>query len=405
MDAVDRETLLRLAATSEWPCVSIYMPTDRLGIHTDADRIRLRNLVREASEHLVADGMRAVAAEALLAPALRLASEDAVWAGGPDGLALFLTASGTEPLWVGVPMPELAVVGDRLYLRPLFSAYAGQSRIWALAIDINRCRLFKLERGGVDEVPLPAGTPLSLAEELKYDIREEQLQYHTVPGATPEGAQGVNSVMFHGHGGEKDVDKVERERFMTELSRGVVTRIGAESADPLVMLGVDYLLEEFRTVSDYAHIAPEQVVGATDYLSASDIRKRVLDVLEPRREAVALADVEEYRALIGTGHASDDAAQIVAAAATGRVKTLLMDDSSGPWGYFDRESFDVTHLCQQEPRYLRDTMATPNDPDMRECGWDLVDLAASETVRHGGVVRAFRGEDSPITGAAAVYRY
>lgn len=405
MDAVDRETLLRLAATSEWPCVSIYMPTDRLGIHTDADRIRLRNLVREASEHLVADGMRAVAAEALLASALRLASEDAVWAGGPDGLALFVTATGTEPLWVGVPMPELAVVGDRLYLRPLFAAYRGEKKAWALALDSNKTRLFHLDPASIEEVALPKGTPTSLAEEAKYDLHEESLQYHTVPGATPEGAQGVNAAMFHGHGAEQDFDKVARGQFMLQLSRGVVERIGAESAEPLVLLGVENMIDEFRANSGYAHIAPEQVVGATDYLSASDIRKRVLDVLAPRREAAALADVEEYRALVGTGHASDDAAQIVAAAATGRVKTLLMDDGSGPWGYFDRENFDVTHLCQQEPRYLRDTMSTPNDPDMRECGWDLVDLAASETVRHGGVVRAFRGEDSPITGAAAVYRY
>jgi hypothetical protein len=210
--------------------------------------------------------------------------------------------------------------------------------------------------------------------------------------------------MFHGQGGEKDTDKIQRQRFMQELGKGVMERIGAGS-EPLVLLGVDYLIEEFRAASSYAHIAPEKVEGATDYLTPADVHRKVLAALKPRMDAAAMADVEEYRGLAGTGKASSEAAEVLAAAATGRVKTLIMDDSSGPWGWFDRTTFDVTHLCEIEPRYLRDTMDAPAEFDMFECGWDLVDLAAAETVRHNGTVRAYRGEDSPITGVAAVFRY
>jgi hypothetical protein len=405
MDAIDKDTLLRLAGRAEWPSVSIYLPTDKLGIHTDADRIRLRNLIKQAGERLVADGLKVTQADAMLAGTLDLSATDAPWAGGPQGLAVFVTPASTEALWLDVGMPELVVVGDRFYVRPLYAAYRGEKKAWALAIDSNKTRLFHLDPASIEEVTLPKGTPTSLAEEAKYDLHEESLQYHTVPGATPEGAQGVNAAMFHGHGGEQDFDKVARGQFMLQLSRGVVERIGAESAEPLVLLGVDNMIDEFRANSDYAHIAPEKVVGATDYLSPADVLREVLAVLAPRVEAAGIADVEEYRQLAGTGKSSSEPSEIVAAAATGRVKTLIMDDSSGPWGYFDRTNFDVTRLCKVEPRYLRDTAAAPSDPDMFECGWDLIDLAAAETVRHGGTVRAFRGEASPIQGAAAVFRY
>jgi len=40
-----------------------------------------------------------------------------------------------------------------------------------------------------------------------------------------------------------------------------------------------------------------------------------------------------------------------------------------------------------------------------EVGWDLVDLAAAETTLHGGEVHAFVGEDAPVRGVAAVFRY
>ena len=406
MDVIDRDTLLRLAGRAEWPSVSIFLPTDHTGIHTDADRIRLRNLVRDAHEHLVADGLRSAEADALLEGALAAASDEPLWAGGPSGLALFASSSGVETFWLNTVLPEQVIVGDRFYLRPLYVALPHSAKVWALAIDSNHTRLFHLDRSSVDEVALPAGTPLSVADDTQYDVREESLQYHTVPGATPQGVSpGSNAAMFHGHGGSKDIVKMERQRFMQELSRGVVATIGAQSADPLVLLGVEYLMADFRVVSDYAHIAPEQVAGATDQLSPADVQRAVIAALEPRMQDATRAAVDEYKAVAGTAHASSNASEIVAAAAAGRVKTLLMDDSSGPFGWFDRSTFDVTHLCPVTPRYLRDSMQAPNDADIFECGWDLIDLAAAETLRHGGDVRAFTGEQSPIAGAAAIYRY
>ena len=405
MNSIDRDTLLRLADHTEWPSASIYLSIDHVGIHTDADRIRLRNLAKKAYERLTADGVRETEAEEMVAGAMALGSDDSGWAGGPSGLVLFITPDSTETLWVDMTMPELVVVGDRFYLRPLYSAYAGEAKAWALALDSNKTRMFHLDASSIEEVELPKGVQVSLTADLGGTEREESLQFHTIPGATPEGVQGVNSAMFNGHGGEKDFDKVERGQFMLQLAHGVLERIGAENAEPIVLLGVDYMIDDFRAASHYAHIAPESVSGATDALSPADVQRKVMEALRPRMESAGTAAIDEYRELAGTGKASNDAAEILAAAASGRVKTLIMDDSSGPWGWFDRETFDVTHLCEIEPRLLRDTMDAHSDPDIFECGWDLIDLAAAETARHRGTVLSYRGEDAPFIGAVAVFRY
>ncbi len=406
MDTIDRETMLELATRAVWPAVSILTPTDPVGVHTDADRIRLRNLVRDAHDLLVGDGVRGPDADALLAPAIELTDSGQLTVGGPSGLALFASPGSTRVLWVDRFLPETVMVGDRFYLRPLYGALADETRAWALAIDSNRSRLFHLDRASIDEVALPAGTPLSMADDTRYDVREESLQYHTVPGATPQGVSpGSNAAMYHGHGGSKDVDKMQRERFMQELSRGVVETIGAQSAEPLVLLGVDYLVEDFRVVSAYPHVAEEQVIGATDEMSAADVQRKVLGVLAPRLEAASGADLEEYRASQGTARASSNVEEIIVAAASGRVKTLLMDESEGPWGYFDRDLLSVTRVCHAKPRWLRDTTPVSETTDLLECGWDLVDLAAAETLLHGGRVRTYPGEDPPVRGAAAVFRY
>lgn len=405
MNAIDRDTLLRLAGRNDWPSASIYLPVDHTGAHTDADRIRLRNLSKQACERLVIDGLREPAADAMMAATNAIAANEAAWAGGPSGLAILVTPESTEVLWVDITMPETFVVGDRFYLRPLYAAYTGEKKAWALALDTKKTRLFHLDAAAIEEVEFPKATKISLADDLAGQEHEESLQYHTVQSAAEPGAHGAGTAMYNGHGGEKDYDAVERGQFFIQLCRGLLEKIGAGGSEPLVILGVAHMADEFRAICSYTHTLAAGVDGATDYLTAADIHRKVLETLRPGMQSAATAMVDEYRELAGTGRTSHDAAEIVAAAAAGRVKTLIMDDSVGPWGWFDRDTFAVTHLCEVEPRYLTSTMGTADDPDVLACGWDLVDLAAAETFAHGGSVLAYRGEDAPIEGVVAVFRY
>lgn len=403
MDSVDRDTLVRLAGTAGWPSVSVYLPTTRISIHADADRVRLRNLVRDATAKLVEDGVRAAEARTLMKQAADFAADDASWNGGTQGLALFIGTSGTTILKLDTAMPERMLVADRFYLRPLYRADHEHLRFWALAVDLNRTRLFHCDPSSIAEVALPAGTPVSFEEETRYDTRDVVLQSHsTTGGAAPQ----KGAAMWHGHGGEKDSSKVQRGRFMRSLAKGIIDLIqeGGES-EPLILLGVDYLLADLRMFLDYPNVAPDQVQGATDELSGSEVHAAAMKAIAPYLSAFSQRDVDEYHAQVGSGLASSDPATIATAAAGGRVKTLLMDDGEGPWGWFDPESFEVTRMCPVQPRYLRDTMNAEQQADPAECGWDLVDLAAAETITRGGVVRAFSGEDSPIHGVAAVFRY
>ena len=53
VDHVSQAALRTLAETRDQGCVSIYMPTHRVGIDTQQDPIRLRNLLAEAEKRLV----------------------------------------------------------------------------------------------------------------------------------------------------------------------------------------------------------------------------------------------------------------------------------------------------------------------------------------------------------------
>jgi hypothetical protein len=315
-------------------------------------------------------------------------------------MAIFVDAEETRVYRVDTTLPEQVVVGSRFYLRPLALAYRGNESFFALAFDRARARLFSGDRSGITEVPLdPAAT--SFAEATKYDEREESLQFTT--HASPESITGSGAAIgqFHGHGGE-NVDKNELARFAAGVDKVVLAAIGPENTVPLVLLGVDYQLAAYRTVNTYHNLVAEQSIGATDELTDKAVHAKALEALSTRFADAVDDDLTELRekpsALV-----SSDPAEIVSAAASGRVKTLFFDSATGPYGLFDRELFAVSSVCSAAPRYLRES-ADSESADA-ECGWDLVDLAAAETVLHGGAIHAFAGENAPVEGVAAVLRY
>jgi hypothetical protein len=400
MDVVDRESLVSLAQHRGWPSVSIYLPTHRAGDPKDQDPIRLKNLIRQACERLVAEGLRDPEADAFLAPARALVEDDVFWRQATDGLAVFISRDGSRIFQTDITLPEQAIVGGRFFLRALARAYKGDMRFFALAFDRNGARLFEGDRVSIRELELK-DAPASFADEVKYDNGEEIKQ--NISFGSPESAQnaGPRVSIFHGHAAQ-NFDKNELARYANDLERAVTRRLGPENKVPLLLMGVDYQLVAYREANTYEALASEQVTGAVDYLTEREVHDMALETLQPRFDAAAQADLAELRER-PSQFVTTDPTEIVSAAATGRVKSLFFDESSGPFGIFNPDLVAVEGVCSAAPRYLRDTADSEVAPD--ECGWDLVDLAVAETVLHGGTVHAFDGEDAPVAGVAAVLRY
>lgn len=401
MDTVDREVLVSLSAHHGWPAVSLYLPTHRSGSDKEQDRIRMKNLLRTACDRLVVDGMRATEAEVFCSPLSDTLEDDAFWRDTAESVVVFASAIGTWTLKLDIPVTESAVVGDRFYMRPLLAAQTGQRRFHALALSKNGCRLFAGDAASIELLPLE-GAPASLADELKYDEREDSLQLTTFAGQQAAAGTGRAVGMFHGHGGEKDVEKIGLERYLRHVEHAVSKAIACESGVPLLLMGVEYEIATYRGLNTCAALVPERVLGATERMTAHQIRTAALDALEARFDAAVRDELSELMDREGSSLASRDPVEIVAAAAAGRVKTIFFDDGVGPFGVFDRERFTVDDVSVDEPAFLREGAGPQSHPNQ---GWDLIDLAAAETTLHGGEVHAFSGANAPVHGVAAVFRY
>ncbi|MDZ4178191.1 MAG: hypothetical protein U1E29_02995 [Coriobacteriia bacterium] len=382
IDVLDRGTLTELARHQGWPAISIQLTTHRAGPEIQQDPIRLKNLLRTAEEDLAKAGMRLPEIDALLRPARALLEDAAFWREGSDGLAVFLGEDSYRVFRLDIALPESVSVGERYAIRPVLPALNTGERFYVLALSKNHVRLLEGTRHEVHELDL-TGVPASLSEALQHDEYERQVQFHS--GTPASGGAGRRAAMFHGHGGLPDVEKNNLERYFRLIDRGLHEFLRDDHA-PLILAGVDYLLPIYRAVNSYPHLVDVSMTGNPDETPAHALHAEARTMLEPHFRAERERDHRQLSELSGTPTVSEDLGEIVPAAHEGRVKVLFVSPHTAMYGTFDPSSSRV------------DVSDTPGSDD-----WDLAELAAAETLLHGGTIHAFDAEEP--ARAAAIFRY
>ena len=384
MDLLSKEELEEMTGKIEGPCASIFLPTHRAGAETRQDPIRLKNLLGETRERLVARGLRTTEADEILEPAQGLLENTLFWGHQGDGLALFLSPGEFRTYRLPLSFEEIAVVADRYHLKPLLPLLAGDGRFYVLALSQNEVRLLGASRYSVDEVELREEVPRNLADALKFDDPEKQLQYHTGAGG---GGEGGRAAVFHGHGAQDD-SKDDILRYFRKIDRGLGDVFRGREA-PLVVAGVDYLLPIYREANTYPGLVEEGPTGNPEELSAQELHERAWEIMGPRFSEARREAAERYAELAGTGRTSADPREVVPAAYYGRVDTLFVASGVRRWGAFDPGTGEVD--LHDEP----------------EAGdGDLLDFAAVQTVLNGGTAYVTDPEKVPGgADAACVFRY
>ncbi|HET6498361.1 MAG TPA: hypothetical protein VFH17_04865 [Coriobacteriia bacterium] len=387
MDESERTLLLQLARHEGWPAVSIYLPTHRAGADARQDPIRLKNLLAQASAELKRGGMRAPDAEALLARAQEVQRDASVWREGSDGFALFVADSIFETHRTPRPLPERVRVGSRFHLRPLIGALRPAFSFYVLALSQNRVRLFEGTEKSIRELDAE-GVPQGLADALKYDDYERQVQFHSRTPAAAAG-RGRRNAVFHGHGGSSENQKSDLFRYFRHVDVALKELVPADGR--LLLAGVDYLVPIYHEANTHAHLLDLVIAGNPDNAASHDIHAEALALLEPRLDAGAREALEAFSASEARGTGSGDLREILPAALEGRIDTLIVADEDTVWGTYDSATGSVT---------VR--------PDPGRDDVDLLDRAVAATLSQGGAVQVLSAHElRRVAGseAAAVFRY
>jgi len=383
VDTITPKELRGLAAIRSETAVSLTLPTHIVGETGLQDVIVLKNLITRAEDRLASQGMGPVEARELLARAASLPNDAEFWNRRSEGLAVFVSAGLFRTYRLPLALNESCTVGRRLSIKSLVPAVDRGERYLVLALSQNHLQLFEATSTGIDKVTVK-GLPKNKQEALHVDSVDRGQQVHM----GMRGGPSKQAAVFHGQGGEKDTAKTDLEQFFRVAGRALEPMLSHESA-PLLLAGVDYLLPIFRQTCCYPQLVERHLRGNCDLLTNQQLHEHSWIIMReyfdrPRRDAL-----QRLRALLGTGKASADPADVATAAATGKIEVLLSDVGQEQPGVFEPKASRAA-IC-----------AAPSDGSE-----DLVNFAIAETLLHGGTVWSAAANDLP-NGApmGAIYRY
>jgi hypothetical protein len=383
MDFLSREELRGLLEKKEGPGISIYMPTYRTSPETKQNPIRFKNLLKEAEDRLTASGLRKPETRKLLKSAKDLLKDSLFWQYQDDGLAAFISPGFFRSFRLPVAFKELLVVTDRFHIKPLLHLFSNDGRFYILALSQNEVRLFQCTRHSCTEMELKR-IPKNLAEALKHDHPERQLQFHTrTPGGT-----GVRAAIFHGQGAGIDDAKDNILRFFHQINQGLHD-VFREEQSPVVLAGVDYLFPIYREANTSLHLTEKGIPGNPEGLKPEELHQQGWEIVEPYFLKGQQEAADQYRQWAGSERTSTNVKEIVPASHDGRVDLLFVAVGVQQWGTFDPVTLTV-HLHEE-----------PGAGDE-----DLLDYAAIQTILNGGTVYAVQPEKVPDKAPlAALFRY
>jgi release factor family 7 len=369
-----------IAQQGKW-CISLYIPTHRVGREQQQDPIRLRNLLAEAETKLLTNGLRRPQVEELMRPAEELLWRDNFWRHLSDGLAIFLSNDLSVIYRLPVEFEELLVIANSFHIKPLLPLLGRVGKFYILGLSLNNIRLFQGTPDTMSEIAL--NFPTGMDEALWMDEPERYLNLHSSSVSTRQAG------IFHGHGIDEDEKKNILRFFYTVNER--LNALIEDKTVSMILAGVDYLLPIYREASTYPNVLKDGVTGNPDRENLNELHQRAWNIVKPLFEESQKKAFEKYRQLSGqqSAQTTNDLSTAVKAAKFGQVETLFVPLGVQLWGRYDEANNKV--ILDSRP-----------DPENE----DLLDFAAAETILNSGQVFAVAREQIPGgSNLAAILRY
>jgi len=385
MDILNPTDLHALIGVTDTWCISLYMPTHRIGREQQQDPVRLRNILTAAEKKLSDCGLRQPEIQELFRPAEVLIPEKDFWQHQSDGLAIFLSSGFSQIYRLPSEFEELLVIAKNFHIKPLLPMFERGKKFYVLALSLNNIRLFLGTQDIINEIELNIRS--NIEDMLWMDDPQRYVSLHTAPNMA-RGAQGGTAI-FHGHS-VADTEKANVLRFFRYVNQGL-NELWEDKTIPMVLAGVDYLLPIYREVNTYQNMLREGIIGNPERQSLKELHEAAWQIVRPVLEADQQQALDKFQQLHGQQSklATSDLKSAVKAANFGTVETLFVPLDLQRWGRYDAGINKV--VLESEP--------TPDNED-------LLDFAAAQTILNSGQVFALPREELPGDGdLAAILRY
>lgn len=361
---MNRKDIRQLQSLRGYPAVSILLPTHRTAPDNRQDPIRVKNLVGQASNRLLAEFARRDIQPVLDQLEALVAQIDYRYT--LDGLALFVNRAIARKFYLPFTVKERVVIDETFATRDLVYALNHSPRYWVLVLSEKPTRLYE-------------GFRDSLAEVTDFEFP----MTHLGPG----GAEALPG----GFGIKRSAIRDEYDRqFFRHVDEGVRQFMAVDPL-PIITVGVERNLAFFKEVSQHNRHVIGVVTGSHDKTSAPELSKLVWPLMQEHLARQRQQALDELEAAVNAHKSASGIGEVWRLAHEGRGATLLVE-----------EDFHYPARLDSSGRQL----IPVDDPAAPEVMADAVDDLIEMVLDKGGrVVFVDNGMLAAHQRAALILRY
>ncbi len=374
-----KEKFDQLVQIQNTPCISIFVPTNRAG-KSQEDRIRLKNALNDAKSQLIDNDWTESDSLKFLKKGYELLEDEDFFLHLSDGLAMYFSAGHFDHYTLPVNFREMVHLSQSYYLRPIIPMLNEQKPFYLLALSQGAVKLFEIEQYAITNVKIKDVVPENIDAALALEVAEASIQAHS--------GNARNNPIYHGQGSGKDRKNFEIAYYFRKIDEGI--REVLPDGDSLMLAGVDYLIPIFRDVAKYPNIMEGHVSGNPENVNPVTLHEKALLAAPVYFDKQKKASIDNFQAFASEDRATAYLYDIIPAAISGKVETLLTCKDEATWGTYDAKNHKVTV-----------------HPEKREDSICLLNLAAINTFQQGGRVYNLPRTELPVptSNGNAIYRY
>lgn len=375
-----RKEFEELAAVQNDYCISIYIPTQRVGENKES-RLTLKNTISAVEKKLMDLGLKKTEADVYVDPIKKVVDDSSIWRLLSDTLVIFRSREHFMVKILPIITKECYQVSDRFYMLPVLDLYNQDNTYYIFLLSLNKNKLYEATQHEITEIKADDVLPGNLNETVGYDVVQKSLEFRSrMPGR--------EFAPFHGKGEGKDYKDTEITKYMEEINDGLKDLLDGYGV-PIVVAAVESIFSQLKEVSTMKNLYPKCIPGNYDNDNILLIHEKANVLLRSYFDQVKNNKKKKYIEA-PDNHIISDTTDVIKAAYMGQVETIFVEKGKFQWGEFDEETGEVTLRNEKKP--------------VDQC---LLDYAARTVFLKGGRVFLEDIGDMPESGSPlnAVLRF
>lgn len=355
---MSKDVFYKVLEFDTYPCVSILMNTHRTAPGYHKDPLRLKNLVKEATERLAKDFSKRDMAP--IVDNLNELVESIDFSNNMDGLILFANSTYKEKVLLPFPTKDRVIIDNTFATRDLIRWINRDTNYYVLTLNQNLVRLYEAHREQLNEIKgkFPYENNLYITDKL-------------VASFSNEGEKKIKEYF-------NTIDKMFLEVYK-------------EKPSFLLLTGTPKNISYYKEVADKKDVIIGALEGNYERISTHEIGKAAWPIVKKELAVRRNAILQDLKQAISQNKYASGVHEVWRAANEGRCSVLLVEE-------------DYREAVSIEPK--TNTLRIEEDSKLTGVIDDIADEIAEIVIKMGGRV-VFTENDSLTEHKriAAILRY